>query len=355
MADGIEIQKPTTTPDTVVADHRTVTENQSGAPDSTLNQKASTFLVDGKKLPDLAVAGQNQGDPASDKALARGSTPQPLIPQDVLSDADLKAVTEAKSKGVTKFDDAFYRGIPSTERSLPDFGVIDARAKGSDHSAVGGDLFDRAREILSARDKSKPTELPVEVRHASPEFAKEVQKQFDTLPGNVRRLLAHAGYKLVVAGKTSDAYPALKGVTPRGWPPGTTWDDADATNQRSTKEITINETYHNNKTNKFERNPRVEGGVKHETGHAVDIALGDYSHTDEFKKAYDQDVARMTPAERARFKYLLQPGQAGHEETFAELFGAINGSSANAKETQALLNDFPAVKALIQRRLAQLP
>ncbi|MBS1999236.1 MAG: hypothetical protein JSS86_23075 [Cyanobacteria bacterium SZAS LIN-2] len=195
----------------------------------------------------------------------------------------------------------------------------------------------------------------MEVRNASPEFAAEVKRQFDTLPENVRRLLAETGNKIVVGGKLSDADPDLRGVTPRGWPPGTTWDDDDGLYNPARKEITVAESHHNRDTGAFDRNGRVEGSIKHESGHAVDLALGSMSHSDDFKQAYDADVARMSAADKQRFSYLLQGGHAGHEETFAEVFGAMHGSSANNDETQAILRDFPSVRALIQRRLAQLP
>lgn len=198
-------------------------------------------------------------------------------------------------------------------------------------------------------------EVPVEVRNASPEFAAEVKRQFDTLPENVRRLLAETGNKIVVGGKISDTDPDLRGVTPRGWPPGTTWDDDDGLFNPSRKEITVAETHHNRDTGAFDRNNRVEGSIKHESGHAVDLALGSMSHSDDFKQAYDADVARMSQADKERFSYLLQGGHAGHEETFAEVFGGMHGSSANNSETEAIMRDFPSVRALIQRRLAQLP
>jgi hypothetical protein len=150
----------------------------------------------------------------------------------------------------------------------------------------------------------------------------------------------------------SDADPSLAGVRPRGWPPGTTWDDDDGLFNPRTREITVAETHRDKETGRFVPNDRIEGSIKHEAGHAVDLALGNMSHSDDFKRAFDADVAKMSPAEKQRFGYLLQDGHAGHEETFAEVFGAMHGSSANRSESQAILNDFPEVRALMQRRLA---
>ena len=217
------------------------------------------------------------------------------------------------------------------------------------------ELITKPPEIAKTPEKPKGPEVPIEVKGASQEFAAKVKKDFDSLPDNVKRLLVHNGTKIVVAGKISDADPSLKGVTPRGWPKGTQWDDDDGMYQAGPKAITIAETHHNETTGNFDKNTRDEGSVKHETGHAVDAAMGNESHSDEFKKAYDADVAKMTPAQREQLKYLLQPGDAGKEETFADVFGAMNGASGDPAQTAAVLAAFPSIRALIGKKVAELP
>jgi|GEM_PF-1126785 len=224
-----------------------------------------------------------------------------------------------------------------------------------DRIHIPKELITKPPEVAPHSDTRRPPEVPVEVRNASPEYAAEVKRQFDTLPENVRRLLAESGNKIVVGGKLSDADPDLRGVRPRGWPPGSTWDDDDGLYNPTKKEITVAQTHFDHDRNAFVNNDRTEGSIKHEAGHAVDAALGNMSHSDDFKQAFDADVARMSAAEKQRFAYLLQDGHAGHEETFAEVFGGMNGSSANRDQTAAIMRDFPTVRALMQRRLSQLP
>lgn len=45
------------------------------------------------------------------------------------------------------------------------------------------------------------------------------------LPVAVQRKAADAGAKLYIVAKLTDRLPHLKGQAPRGWPPGSTWDD----------------------------------------------------------------------------------------------------------------------------------
>jgi hypothetical protein len=213
----------------------------------------------------------------------------------------------------------------------------------------------KPHEVTKPQEAGKAPEVGFENHNASPEFAAKVQQEFKSLPENVQKLLANNGTKLVVGGKMSDADPSLKGVTPRGWSPGSTWDDDDGEYDAGKKAITIAETSHDGKTDTWQNNDRMPGGLRHETGHAVDAAMGNVSHGSEFKQAYDKDVANMSPQDKEKFKYLLQNGQAGHEETFAEVFGANNGSSANADQTQRILQDFPSVSALIKRKQDALP
>ena len=194
--------------------------------------------------------------------------------------------------------------------------------------------------------------VQVENRGATPEFQAKMQKEVDQLPAGVRRLLDANGTKIVVGDKISGVYPELAGVQPRGWPPGSTWDNADGMYSPSDKTTVITE--HRVDDGKTVKNERAEGVVKHEVGHAVDHAMGNFSQSDEFKAAYDKDVAALSPADRAKLAYLLQPGNAGKSETFAEVFGAMHGSSANPSETAETLRQFPSVAALLQRKIAAM-
>lgn len=200
--------------------------------------------------------------------------------------------------------------------------------------------------------------LQVENRGASKEFAEKIQKEIDKLPPEVRQALEKSGTKIVVGKSVVDVMPELKNEKPRGHLPGTGWENLDGLHNTATNTVVIGETRVDN--GKVVPNNRAEGVFKHEVGHAADHALGDpskpgsdFSGTPEFDKAYQADVANLKPFDKMLLNYLLTP-EGGKSETFAEVFGALHGSSANPHETQMMLNKFPNVAKVIQERLAKL-
>jgi hypothetical protein len=83
--------------------------------------------------------------------------------------------------------------------------------------------------------------------------------------------------------------------------------------------------------------------------------MGDFSHSEEFKKAYDKDVANLSPEEQVNEHYLLQDGNAGkEEEAAAETYGALNGTSANPSETQEVRQDWSNVTEAWKKKLAEM-
>ncbi|MDZ4832748.1 MAG: LysM peptidoglycan-binding domain-containing protein [Candidatus Melainabacteria bacterium] len=211
---------------------------------------------------------------------------------------------------------------------------------------------DMIREIQPQVAPMDGPKVQVENRGATPEFHAKMQKEVDQLPAGVRRLLDANQTKIVVGDKVSGVYPELAGVQPRGWPPGSTWDNADGLYSPDDKTAVVTERRVDD--GKDVKNERSEGVMKHEIGHAVDHAMGNFSQNPEFQKEYDKDVAALSPADRRAVQYLLQPGNAGKSETFAEVFGALNGSSANPSQTRDILRQFPNVAALMQRKFAAM-
>lgn len=203
-------------------------------------------------------------------------------------------------------------------------------------------------------DKGKTTftdnvGLKAEVFGGSPEFQQKAFDEIRKLPEADRKLFAEKGMKFAIAGKMSEIDPSLAGVRPRGWPPGKTWDDADGAYLGGTKQIAVTERLNGGVSD------RTAGVVRHEAGHAMDAALGNFSHSDDFQKAIDKDIAKLSPADKLRFSYLLQPNKAGNEEAFADVYGALNGSSTNRSETADVLKSFPNVAEAIKKRMAEKP
>ena len=113
----------------------------------------------------------------------------------------------------------------------------------------------------------------------------------------------------VVAAKNSvtDYMTELKGVKPRGWPPGSGWDSVPGTVNKG-KEVVI--ATRNGKVPATGDGHGAHSLVIHETFHAIDYA-GAWSKAPEFAKARDADAAKLEA-------YLKQPGNAGLEEAYAE-------------------------------------
>lgn len=219
----------------------------------------------------------------------------------------------------------------------------------------------RRGDIVEPRERPRGTDVPttavpavsMENVHASTDFAERMRKEMDALPTGVRRLLADKGMVVIVAGGMIDAAPDLKGEHPRGWPPGTTFANEDGAFRPEQRAIMVAETFEDT-DGKDVRSNRAEGVLRHETGHAVDAALDNYSQEDAFKAAYDQDVSAMPALAKQRLSYLLQPDGAGQQETFAEVFAALHGGSANANQTDLILANFPHVTELMKQKLATL-
>jgi Flp pilus assembly pilin Flp len=113
----------------------------------------------------------------------------------------------------------------------------------------------------------------------------------------------------VVAAKNSvtDYMTHLKGVKPRGWPPGSGWDSVPGTVNNNTEVVIAT------RGGKVPATGDGHGAYSltvHETFHAIDRA-GGWSKAPEFVKARDADAANLDP-------YLKQPGEAGLEEAYAE-------------------------------------
>jgi hypothetical protein len=225
------------------------------------------------------------------------------------------------------------------------------RIKPHDQIKIPKDLI---KEIPPEHPPEVGPHIEVENRGASPEFRDRIQREVDKLSPGVRRLLEANGSKIIVGERMSGVYPELAGVRPRGWPPGATWDNADGLYNAEEKTVVATEHRVELGSGQTVNNDRAQGVIRHEVGHAVDHALGGFSQTDEFKQAYDRDVALMTPEQKARRQYLLQDGNAGKSEAFAEVFGAINGSSGNPSETQDILRQFPSLVELLRRKQAAL-
>jgi hypothetical protein len=85
-------------------------------------------------------------------------------------------------------------------------------------------------------------------------------------------------------------------------------------------------------------------------GHAVDETYGNLSADAAFRAAYHADVADIRANNIPLDPYYLQPGDAGPEETFAEVFAQMYGGGADTL-TPNFLAAFPRVALAVRDKL----
>jgi len=367
-----------------VSPMRLSTADQFGAVDTSVlaaaNSSATDALVRGGTLPGLSLS-ESAAATSSDvtAAAAAPSNDRLAARADGSLDAHVKAgdnlwriAREALSQG---HEDG-YR--PSDRDVMAAVGAIARDNQMQNPNLIhAGDVIHIPAELLQQRQAQDQSQRPAqdqaqdqaqnqaqdqaqdqaqsgdhpqyrmhgEVYNATHAFGNSVVREFERLPQNVRRLLAESGNKLVVAGRSAEFDSTLEGT--------------DATKLNGyydpAKHAIVMAEKHYDPSRGYVPNDDVSGTFGLSAAHAVDSALGNFSHTDEFKRALEADAASMSETARTRFAGLLQDGDAGREATFAQIFTTIGGSATSNDQTLSILRDFSHVKALMQARLGELP
>ena len=192
----------------------------------------------------------------------------------------------------------------------------------------------------------------------SERFHRETALATQSVPTQVWNTVEAAGWSVQLTEFVVDAAPALHGVRPRGWPAHLTWDNSDAVHLPTSKVLIVAEK-RRNRAGQVVANTRTAGVLRHELGHAFDMATGGQnrhlSASTEFVAAYQRDVAQLSPSNRARFAYYLQGSRAGWEETFAEAFAATLGGGTTGVEPAAFESAFPSVPLFVRAAIEDPP
>lgn len=193
--------------------------------------------------------------------------------------------------------------------------------------------------------------VPIEISEGTGgDFQTQIAVAFTSIPSRALKTMADNGIKIRAGSKLTDLRPELKGVHPRGWPAGTTWDSADGAFNRSAKEVLVTELYRPVGSKEFEPSRRVRGVALHESGHAYDMALGAPSETSNaYASAYKDDAKSIPKSEKRYLKYWLQKGKAGRNETFAEVFSWTTGNVGSGGTD--LRKFFPRVATLVKNAI----
>jgi len=198
-------------------------------------------------------------------------------------------------------------------------------------SRLPDDIASRLRMEVESRwkempaDSISPPELSelmkkVEIRGApSEEFLAKVETGLSRIPAPIREVVESGGRKIIAGETLTGIRPELKGVRPRGYKAGWTWDNADGQYWRDKDAIVVAEKMIPHGKKEFIASTRTEYVIAHEYGHGYD-AVGKYSASKEFTEAYRKERGEIAKVD----KYFTQVKDgAGRNETFAELFAGL--------------------------------
>jgi SPP1 gp7 family putative phage head morphogenesis protein len=159
---------------------------------------------------------------------------------------------------------------------------------------------------------------------ASAVFVKYIKNLHSMLPSSITGLVAKMNGKVVITNTLVDAAPDLANEQPRGWRKGSTWKNVEGCYRPDQKEAIVAERHMSNTLNAWVKNRRIAQTFYHEYGHMLDDAMVRVSNEPTFLAAYKADVAAMgSAASTLGVDYFLQPGMAGPQEAFAELFASL--------------------------------
>jgi hypothetical protein len=177
-----------------------------------------------------------------------------------------------------------------------------------------------------------------------------VVAELKKLPAVLLARAERAGVQVVACRESvTDHLSHLRGVTPRGWPPGATWDRVPGLYDPAS--MTVVMATHDGARGASERALPDFGyghgsfnALFHEFGHALDAttALGHDSRSPAFRTAYRADVPALRTA---NLTYLLQPGDAGPEEAFAEVAARYFGTDPKLRTELPALHGFFEARA----------
>ena len=187
---------------------------------------------------------------------------------------------------------------------------------------------------------------------ASEAFFKSMKEQLLKLPEDERRLLARFGTTVTMADRVANYDPLHRNDRPQGWVEGYTVEDIQARYYWTPKTLILAEKVRNNPFG-LPTSPVTPIDVWHEFGHALDHALKEASHSDNFINAYKADVAayqlllkehpeKISNWDKATMRYLLEPKPIGQEESFAVAFSELN--CAIVADNKKVLPSFAVLK-----------
>jgi hypothetical protein len=165
-----------------------------------------------------------------------------------------------------------------------------------------------------------------------------VARELTLLPMHALQILLRQGTRVKVCrNSVTDYRTDLRGVHPRGWDPGATWDNVPGL--QSNNEVVIAVIGHGTPAGAHVPVSGEGHGsanmVVHEAAHALDTEGSGAHRSDStaFTNARNADLATLTP-------YQQQPGEAGREESYAESAARYYGNDPNDAANHPNLNAY---------------
>jgi hypothetical protein len=211
--------------------------------------------------------------------------------------------------------------------------------------------------LAPQRPGSRPASqspLVLKGRTATEAHFEQVKEIIGRLPPNIQQFMRNHHVRVVATNKVIDERPDAQGVRPRGWT-RYSWESADASYDKSTNRVLAGDKYLVVKT--WQHSYRVDSVVRHETGHSIDHNMGDFSHNNPgFIAAYNKEAKTIPDSDESVLNYVLQDGDSGREEAFAEMFADINGRSvAGGPAVQFLIEKyFPDTITVVRNAMRSL-
>ena len=208
-----------------------------------------------------------------------------------------------------------------------------------------------------SKSKSKPiseAELPTTT---SPKLSKLASDAYAAVPERSRAIMEKRNFQIKTGVKLTDADPSLHKSPMRGWPPGSSWDQAEGLYDNAKNTMVVAQYKRVEQTDKWEESARLPTVMAHEMGHAVDF--NDHglhppirlSTDNRFYEAHYADVAALSAEDKAQVAYFTQEWSAGPQETFAELHAAFTSPTYKRDHGYLKIRERFRRSALVYRQL----
>jgi hypothetical protein len=194
----------------------------------------------------------------------------------------------------------------------------------------------------------------------SPAFTRTIETSIEAMPGGLQGWLSEKDVELISGPFLTQIRPDLKGLTPRGYPQGSTWDMSEGLHDRGKVYLPEFKRFEGGSgPARIERIEmvRVSQVLHHEVGHAIDFHQG-FSQSTVFVNSFEREKAALL-ANRPEFNhleslaYFLTPSIGGRKEAFAELFSAMYNPDPSP-ESRLMVQSFPETYALVREMVSKL-